>query len=291
MKRWNLRTHALWLLALAALIAICPAGALAEDGFVSNAGVFDWMSPPALLPGRDVPPSDGWEGLFYAPGHGLELSIWDAGDEYLHWSLKNYNNPHESGGASMYTCLRPVDGGWQDTEGSFTLHDLSDGSFTMDLSPEWIEWLKQIPSPLYGDPTSVVFTDVAKLLSDPAEDRFGGAYFHDVMADYNGVEVYDDTTLYLSVLQLYGTNDYYVVSQSETGNRENYDAIYPQFFTEADGGLECNHGLSFVTGTDYIQRLDLDASGPQKILRLSANEGDGTVWEYYWCSTKPMWGD
>lgn len=291
MKWGKIQSRACALLAMAAYLAVFAGGALAEDGFVSRAGRFNWLRAPALLPGRDVAPSDGWVGLFYASGCGLEMNIWDEGDEYLHWSLKNYNNPYESGSASMVTCMRPVDGGWQDTEGSFALRDLGDGSFTMTPSPEWIEWMRRIGSPLYGEPESIVFTDVTRLLANPAEDRYSGAYFHDVMADYGGTEVYDDTTLYLSVMQLYGTGDYYVVSQSEHAGQEVTDAIWPQFFTEVNGGLECNHGESIVTGADYIQRLEVDESDPQRILRLSANEGDGTVWDYYWCSTGTMWGD
>lgn len=280
-------------LSLCALAILLATSATAESGgFVSSAGLFDFMSPPAIQPRKDVSPSDGWEGIFYAPGVGLEMTIWDAqdGSEMLHWSLKNYSDPNETALVDMLSCMSPIDGGMRDTSNGFTLRGLQDGSFTMELSESWLDWLEHRGSPVYGGASSVVFTDAAKLMAAPAEDRFGGAYFFDVMEDYGETQVYADETHYLSFVQLYGTRDYYLVCQCERGGRERPDAMRTLFLTESDGALIHNYGYSVVTETDSIERYEFSDSGPQKTVTQYAGD-DGTACDYFWCSAKPMWKD
>lgn len=274
-------------------IHLFTAAALAQtDGFVSNAGVFDYLSPPEIRPQKNVQPSDGWIGVYYAPGAGLEMNIWDLqeGEGTLHCSVTNYANPNETARDRIHASICPADGGMKDTAGGFTLHDFHDGTFTMDIDDSWAQWLDSRGTPIYGDPVTIMFTDVTKLMADPAEDRFGGAYFCDVMEDHSGTEVYADETHYLSFVQLYGTGDYYMVSQRVIQGTENTGSRHTVFLVDSDGALIHNHGNSIVTGTDYIERYVLHDAEPQRFVTQYIGD-DGMTYDYYRCSSQPMWED
>lgn len=267
---------------------------LAEtDGFVSNAGLFEWFTPPEILPQKNVQPGDGWIGVYYAPGVGLEMTIWDLqeGEGVLHCSIVNYANPNETVRERINETLNPIDGGLQSPLGGFTLHDFHDGTFTMDITDNWVQWLDSRETPLYGSPTTIIFTDVTKLMEDPVEDRFGGAYFYDMMEDCNGTEVYTGDTFYLSFVQLYGTEDYYLVKQCEADEKQlGGTSVQTVFLVDLDGALIHNYGISVVTGTDYIERYELHDADPQSYVTQFAGD-DGSTVDYYWCSEKTMWGD
>ena len=70
------------------------------------------------------------------------------------------------------------------------------------------------------------------------EDEWGGAYYHDVMS-YNsdGSQSYDDLTIFLSLVRLYGTDDYYLVQQRMHYGEEMDDFMVFEFLTESDGAL------------------------------------------------------
>lgn len=275
-------------------IVLLATAALAEtDGFVSDAGVFEWFVPPEIRPQKNVQPSDGWIGVYYAPGVGLEMNIWDLqeGEGVLHFSIVNYANPNETVRNRINDALIPTDGGMQSPMGGVTLHDFRDGTFTMDVTDEWAQWLDSRDTPIFGDPRTIVFTGVTKLMEDPVEDRYGGAYFYDVMEDYNGVQVYSGDTFYLSFVQLYGTSDYFLVKQREVdGSALGNASIQTVFLVESGDELIHNYGYSVVTEQDYIERYALHDVDPQSYVTQYAGD-DGAAVDYHWCSNRTMWGD
>lgn len=268
------------------VLNLFAASALAEsDGFVSSAGIFEWFVPPDVRPQKNVKPHDGWIGTYYAPGTGLEMNIWDLqeGEGVLHCSIVNYANPDETVRERINETLNPVDGGFQSPMGGMTLHDFDDGKFTMDIDGDFVHWLDSRGTPFYGSPTTVEFTDVTKLMENPMDDRWGGAYFYDDTESAN--------TFYLSFVQLYGTSDYFLVKQREVEGK-NMGNTYTQtvFLTEDGGELMHNHGYSIVTEKDYIECYVLNDVEPQRYVSQYAGD-NGIVDDYYWCSDKTMWGD
>ncbi|MGI5967895.1 MAG: hypothetical protein ACOX65_13305 [Anaerotruncus rubiinfantis] len=276
------------------IIGLPAVPAFAEtEGFFSNAGIFEWFVPPEVRPQKNVQPSDGWMGVYYAPGVGLEMNIWDLqeGEGVLHFSIVNYANPNETVRNRINDSLTPVDGGMQSPMGGVTLHDFHDGTFTMDITDEWAQWLDSRETPIFGNPRTIVFTDVTKLMADPVEDRYGGAYFLDEMEDHNGVQVYSGNTFFLSFVQLYGTSDYFLVKQREVDGRAlGNTSIQTVFLVGSGDELIHNYGYSIVTGKDYVERYVLHDVTPQSYVTQYAGD-DGNANEYYWCSNKTMWGD
>ena len=67
-----------WLVICGLLLLALGGGigrAESTDGFISDAGIFDYLTRPDHLPQTGAEPSQGWVGTFYAPGVGLEAAI------------------------------------------------------------------------------------------------------------------------------------------------------------------------------------------------------------------------
>lgn len=276
--------------AVCALLTCTPAMA-ESDGFFSEAGFFDYLSRPAVLPreAEMVVPSDGWIGTFYAPGVGLELRIFEnpVYEGAYRGDLYNYNNFATSAEMTIGMVLWEEGGTLREEEGRFVLSGLKDGSFQIDLSQEYLdsEAEESFGATVYGDSTSVQMTDASILLANASEDEWGGAYYHDSMTYYdNGIQVYNDLTSYISLVRLYGTDDYYLVQQRTEYGLE-MDFMSFEFLTESDGALIHEYGISIATGQDYTVHYVPDEDG-----NLTSDAGsDGIPAEYIRCSTKPMW--
>ena len=275
---------------LCALLAGAPA--LAEtDGFFSEAGMFEYLSAPTALPLKadEVAPSDGWIGTFYAPGVGLELRIYEnevTEGAYLA-DLYNYNITSASAAMTLGMVLWDEDGTLREAENRFVLSGLSGGSFQMTLSEDYLasEAESSFGVSVYGGVTTVAMTDASVLLASAGEDEWGGAYYHDVMQSIGETQVYDDLTVFLSLVQLYGTDDYYLVQQRVHYGQEMEDFMVIEFLTESDGALIHEYGVSIVTGEEYTVHYTPDADG-----NLTSDAGsDGIPTQYIRCSTKPMW--
>lgn len=266
---------------------------LAEtDGFFSEAGMFDYLSAPAVLPlnAEDVVPSDGWIGTFYAPGAGLELRIYEneATEGAYLADLYNYNITAASAAMASGMVLWDEGGTLREAENRFVLSGLNDGSFQMDLSEDYLasEAESSTGVSVYGGSTAIAMTDASILLASAGEDEWGGAYYHDMMS-YNsdGSQSYDDLTIFLSLVRLYGTDDYYLVQQRMHYGEEMDDFMVFEFLTESDGALIHEYGISIVTGEDYTVHYVPDTDG-----NLTSDAGsDGIPTQYIRCSTKPMW--
>lgn len=284
-----------------AVLAMLPAvPAVSEDGFISNAGIFEYLTPPDVRPNANPSPHDGWIGVYYAPGVGLEMNIWDLneGEGVLHCSIINYANPYENAWDRINDTITLV-GDEMRHDDVFALRNFNDGRFTLEISDEYVAWLESRGTPFYGNPTSIEFIDVTQLMADPAEDRYGGAYFYDVMEEIGGAEVYTGDTIYLSVVQLYGTRDYFTVRQCVSQGVEQTEYASTLFYSEADGMLIHDYGYSPVIEARWYDTLELFDDEPQKVIRQrimeagveSSADDDHGYQDYYWCSIWPMWGN
>lgn len=281
-----------WLVICGLLLLALGGGigrAESTDGFISDAGIFDYLTRPDHLPQTGAEPSQGWVGTFYAPGVGLEAAIrGDSEREGVYYcDLYNYSAADMARGMEQMVLQAEADGSLSGPNGDVRLYGLKDGSFTMEFSPEYLQSRKDIQSEIYQNPASVAFQDVTMLMGQNTEDNWGGAYLHDVMRDYNGIQVYDDLTLYISLVRLYGTSDYFVISQREQYGQEVEGFMVREFVTESQGALIHDYGVSVVTGENYTVHYRMDAQG-----NITCDAGDdGSVTQYRRCSTKPMWGD
>ena len=276
-----------------ALLALAGAACAETDGFFSEAGMFDYLRAPSALPLKpdEVAPSDGWVGTFYAEGVGLELRIRpnDTTEGAYLADLYNYNCSAGSASILLDSVLMPSDdGGLQEAFNCYALSPIEDGSFRLTFSDSFLAEMAASPTgnAVYGGGNGATLTDAYRLLANAREDRFGGAYYYDVMRDLGGgAMVYDDLTIYLSLVQLYGTGDYYLVQHREHFGQEMMDFMVFGFYLDDNGVLVHEGGINVVTGAPAVDHYTPDADG-----NLVGDQGsDGVTATYIRCSTKPMW--
>lgn len=280
------------LAALAAALLLCAPALSETDGFFSESGFFDYLSKPAILPlsPEQIAPHDGWIGVYYAPGVGLEVRVYEneSAQGAYYADLYNYNITGASALMLMGAVARDEGGLLREENGRFSLRDLGGGNLEIELSEAYLAEAANFPGgvSIYGGATSATLTDVAVLTAGGGEDVWGGAYYQDVMRDLGGgAMVYDDLTIYLSLVRLYGTDDYYLVEQRVRFGQEMQDFWSARFLTESGGALIHEYGVSVVTGEPSAARFTPDADG-----NLTLEDGsDGAAARYIRCSSKPMW--
>lgn len=269
------------------------------DQFISESGIFDYFPSPTLVPaeGDEISsPADGWSGIFYAPGTGLEMRIYYnrglEGGDTCECDLYNYYASSEDSLVGGWMLQAQPDGTAiaQDTEG-ITFGKLEDGSFTVDFSDSFLQEYND-GRDFYKRQTSAVFTDVYILTKDAGEDEWKGAYFNDDMQSESNI------SMYASVVPLYNSGDYYIVIQSDEYGTptEGYSNL---FYTESDGALineTVGGGENSIVpeGETWLtNKITLEEENGQKILRMheiwQGGEDSGAYSDYYWCSSGYMW--
>ena len=165
---------------LAAALLLCAPALSETDGFFSESGFFDYLSKPAILPlsPEQIAPHDGWIGVYYAPGVGLEVRVYKKrirAGRVTTPICTTTTSPARArlmlmgrGGARRG---RPAARG----ERRFSLRDLGGGNLEIELSEAYLAEAANFPGgvSIYGGATSATLTDVAVLTAAAA--RTSGA--------------------------------------------------------------------------------------------------------------------
>lgn len=165
-------------------------------------------------------------GIYYAEGIGLELAVrvYNRDDTITIWGeIYNYSQ------GDYLICTELQENGkdtLEDEEYGFTIKRENSEELKVDFSEECIQKLSEEYKLIYKGKTSVIFTDVRKLVKEPVDDYWGGRYYFRGTWDTDFLE----TGIYIA--QLYGTHDFAVYTNYYDRFGKERGSEFISFYTE-----------------------------------------------------------
>ena len=219
---------------------------------------------------------------------GLELRIRpnDTTEGAYLADLYNYNCSAGSASILLDSVLMPSDdGGLQEAFNCYALSPIEDGSFRLTFSDSFLAEMAASPTgnAVYGGGNGATLTDAYRLLANAPRGPLRRRVLlrRHARPRRRAPWSYDDLTIYLSLVQLYGTGDYYLVQHREHFGQEMMDFMVFGFYLDDNGVLVHEGGINVVTGEPAVDHYTPDADG-----NLVGDQGsDGVTATYIRCST------
>lgn len=207
---------------------------------------------------------------YYAPGYGIEVHI-ESTDQGEYLTLKNYNTSELS---ELYIELVNNQGYIEKLDTDCTLTRISDTELQIEFSN---------PSLIYKNASSVTLTRLDVLSKQKPRNNWEGLY--------RWYDVYDDDRVYYySMVPIYDTGDYIMVSQNFYYQVQQ-EGDHGKFLVEnkEDHTLEYVTPYSVVTETESIFGIKKEENGD--LLTNIYGEGDGSQYTYELYLDRLIWFD